>query len=319
MKNNYRISIIVPVYNTEKYIERCLKSILDQTFEDYQLIIINDGSTDDSEKIIHKLTKKCKNVIYKKIKNSGVAHARNIGLSYATGDYIAFVDSDDYVAEEMFEKLYEMAISKKSELVCCAYKKIYKFQEKDIFPKNIKCYGKSLKNSKEILFNCNPYITNKLFKRSLIVDNGISFDEDLRIFEDLLFCYKLFLVSNKICFVNECLYNYNCENDSSLTRKFSEKMFDIYPALDRLISFYRESYGNEFDDVLEYIAIKHIMLRFNEKSNDKKLKKKYIDNAYEYLKNNFKNYKKSVYFKGKSGLIKKYKILVKLYLFIKKK
>lgn len=320
VKNKYKLSIIVPVYNTEKYVGKCIQSILNQTFKDFQLIIINDGSTDDSEKVIHKVIRKCRsNVIYKKIKNAGVAHARNIGLSYATGDYIAFVDSDDYLDETMFEKLYKLAIEKNSEIVGCAYKKIFKFQEKEIHPKDVTCFGKSLKASKEIIFNSNPYTPVKIFKRSLIVDNEISFDEDLRIFEDLVFCYKLFLLSNKICFIDECLYNYNCKNESSLTSVFSEKMFDIYPALERLILFYRERCGNKFDDVLEYISAKHISLRYAEKPTSRKLKAKYVDQSYDFLKKNFKNYKKSKYYTGLSGFVKKHKLLIKLYLFIKKK
>lgn len=313
MKNKYKISIIVPVYNTEKYIERCINSILKQEFKEYQLIIINDGSSDDSEKLILKMIKGLSNVVYKKIKNSGVAHARNFGLKYVEGEYVAFVDSDDFIDQKMFKKLYKLANSEKCDVVSCAYKKIYKDSFKEIHPKNIKCYGKSLVESKDILLNTNPYITNKLFKASLLFDNNVTFDEDLRIFEDLLFCYKLLLVANKICFIDECLYNYNCLNDNSLTKLFSEKMFDVFKALDRLIEFYRNRFGNDFDDVLEYTAVKHIMLRFGEVSKNKKLKKEYINKSYEYLHNNFKNYKKCSYFKGKSGFVRKNKILYKIY------
>ena len=318
--NKYKLSIIVPVFNTEKYIGRCINSILKQKFKDYQLIIINDGSTDDSEKIILKLIKGNNNIIYKKIKNFGVAHARNVGLSLATGEYIGFVDSDDYIESDMFDKLVSTAISKKSDIVCCAYKKIFKDLYKEIHPKDVKCFGKSLKNSKDILFNSNPYITQKLFRRDLLIDNNISFDEDLRIFEDLLFTYKLFLLSNKICYVDECLYNYNCINESSLTRKFSEKMFDAFPALERLNLFYRERYANEFDDVLEYISVRHITLRYYEESNNNNsLKNKFINDSFKFLNNNFKNHRKSRAYVGKKGFVSKYKLLVKLYLLIKRK
>ena len=313
MKNKYKISIIVPVYNTEKYIERCINSILKQEFKEYQLIIINDGSSDDSEKLILKMIKGLSNVVYKKIKNSGVAHARNFGLKYVEGEYVAFVDSDDFIDQKMFKKLYKLANSEKCDVVSCAYKKIYKDSFKEVHPKNIKCYGKSLVESKDILLNTNPYITNKLFKTDLILNNNITFDEDLRIFEDLLFCYKLLLLANKIYFIDECLYNYNCINETSLTKVFSEKMFDVFNSLDRLIDFYRSRYGNDFDNVLEYTAVKHITLRFGEVSNNNKLKLKYINKSYDYLYKNFKNYKKCSYFKGKSGFIKKNKFLYKIY------
>lgn len=318
LKNKYKLSIIVPVYNTEKYIERCITSILNQEFDNFQLIIINDGSKDNSEKIINKLIKGYDNVIYKKIKNSGVAHARNVGLSYAAGEYIGFVDSDDYIEKDMYAKMYDMAINKKSEIVCCAYNKIMKDYNKEIHPKNVQCFGESLLKSKNILFNSNPYITQKIFKRELLSKNNILFDEDLRIFEDLLFTYKLFLLSNKIYYVDECLYNYNCENETSLTRNFTEKMFDAFPALERLISFYRERYNNDFDDALEYVSVRHISLRYYENATNKSLKNEFINKSFKFLNSNFKNHRKSKAYIGKKGFVNKYKSLVKLYLFIKR-
>ena len=319
VKNKYKLSIIVPVYNTEKYIERCISSILNQEFDNFQLIIINDGSKDNSEKIINKLIKGYDNVIYKKIKNSGVAHARNVGLSYAAGEYIGFVDSDDYIEKDMYAKMYNMAINKKSEIVCCAYNKIMKDNNKEIHPKNVQCFGKSLLKSKNILFNSNPYITQKIFKRELLSKNNILFDEDLRIFEDLLFSYKLFLLSNKIYYVDECLYNYSCENETSLTRKFTEKMFDAFPALERLINFYRSKYNHEFDEALEYISVRHITLRYYENASSRELKNKFINEAFKFLNSNFKNHRRSKAYVGKKGFVSKYKFLVKLYLFIKRK
>lgn len=319
VENKYKLSVIVPVYNTEKYIERCIKSIFDQSFKDYQLIIINDGSTDNCDKIIRNLIKNRDNIIYKKIKNSGVAAARNIGLSYASGEYITFVDSDDFVEVDIYKKLYNHAIANDSDIVGCAYKKIYKNSEKEIHPKNLSYFGKSLRESKEIICNSNPYTPLKIFKRSLIVNNEILFDEDLRIFEDLLFCYKLFLLSNKISFVDECLYNYNCLNESSLTSKFTKKKFDIFPALNRLIDFYRSRFGNEFDSILEYVSVRHITLRYYEKSSNKKLKNDYLNQAFKFLNSNFKNHRRCKAYVGKKGFVSKYKFLVKLYLFIKRK
>ena len=104
-----KISVIMPVYNTEKYLKQSIESVLNQTYDNIELIIINDGSTDKSEKIIKNYLNR-KNVIYKKINNSGVAHARNIGLSLCSGKYIAFIDSDDSINIEMYEKLYNKII-----------------------------------------------------------------------------------------------------------------------------------------------------------------------------------------------------------------
>ncbi len=311
MKNE-KISVIVPVYNTEKYIEKCINSIFEQTYNNIELIIINDGSTDNSENIIKKITKNKNNVKYKKIKNSGVAHARNIGLDLATGKYVGFVDSDDFISKDMYKALYDIAIKEKSDIVTSGYNKCYKDRVTQYFPKNKTVFGKSVIESKNIFLNTNPYLPLKLFSMDLIRKNNIRFEEDLRIFEDLLFCYKLYLYANKISYVDNAYYNYNCNNETSLTNTFSEKMFDIFKAIDRLKKYSNELYGNELDKQIEYIAVKHISLRFNSKSKDVKLLNKYIDEAFMYLKNNFKSYKKCSYFNGFKGFIKKNKMLVKL-------
>ena len=221
MKNE-KISIIIPVYNTEKYVEKSINSILNQSYKNIELIIINDGSTDNSEKIIKRIIRDNKNIKYKKIKNSGVAHARNEGLRIATGKYVGFVDSDDFVSEKMYETLYKTAIKEKSDIVTCAYSKCYIDRTVSIYPKDKSVFGKSVIESKNIFLNSNPYITSKLFSMELINKYSIEFEEDLRIFEDLLFCYKLYLRANKISYVDEVFYNYNCSNTSSLTNSFSD-------------------------------------------------------------------------------------------------
>ena len=98
--------------------------------------------------------------------------------------------------------------------------------------------------------------------------------------------YRLFLLSNKISYVDECLYNYSCENESSLTRKFSEKMFDVFPALERLISFYKERYNDYFDDALEYVSVRHISLRYYENATNKSLKNEFINVEIKYIMGN---------------------------------
>lgn len=311
MKNE-KISIIIPVYNTEKYVEKSINSILNQSYKNIELIIINDGSTDNSEKIIKRIIRDNKNIKYKKIKNSGVAHARNEGLRIATGRYVGFVDSDDFVSEKMYETLYKTAIKEKSDIVTCAYSKCYIDRTVSIYPKDKSVFGKSVIESKNIFLNSNPYITSKLFSMKLINKYSIEFEEDLRIFEDLLFCYKLYLRANKISYVDELFYNYNCSNTSSLTNSFSEKMFDVFKALDRLKEYADSIYEDKLDEQIEYVALKHISLRFTSKSKNRKLLNKYVDQSFDYMKCNYKHYKKSKFFVGFKGFVKKNKFLVKL-------
>lgn len=315
MKNNDLVSIIVPVYNCKNYIRKCLDSLFNQEYENIQVIIVNDGSTDKSEEVILKVINKYTNVIYKKITNHGVAYARNIALEMCTGKYILFVDSDDYIDKSMILKLHNLAVSKKYDIVCCGYNKVTKDKIRKVIPKNISVYGKNLYDSKNIIINSNAYITNKLFASSLIKNNSIKFDNNLRIFEDLLFTYELFLNANKIGFYDECLYYYNCLNENSLTSSFSEKMFDIFDCLNLLISYYEEKSGKTFYNELEYLSLKHIFIRFNDKTSDNKIKNDYVNKAYEFLNKNFKDYRKNIYFKSsvKIGIKYKNKFFAKLY------
>ena len=117
-----KVSVIVPVYNVEKYIDKCLESLVNQTLKDIEIIIVNDGSTDNSIKIVEEYKEKYKNkIIYLEKENGGLSDARNYGIQYAKGEYIAFLDSDDYVDRKMYEKLYNKAIENNSDIVECDF------------------------------------------------------------------------------------------------------------------------------------------------------------------------------------------------------
>ena len=218
--NSKKVSIVVPVYNVEKYIDRCLESLVNQTLKDIEIIVVNDGSTDNSKEVIEKYQKEYPEMLkVYTIKNSGAAKARNIGLEKASGEYIGFVDSDDFVSKTMFEELYNKAINDNADVVKCAY---YKVQEDKYIEKEIETefdYGKSIREDKSILINSTPYIWNKIFKKELIDKYKIKFP-DIRIYEDLVFTYKLFMVANKISKVNNTLYFYISFQENSLTYKF---------------------------------------------------------------------------------------------------
>ena len=120
-----KISVIVPIYNVEQYVERCLNSIIENTYKNLEIICINDGSTDNSLKILEKIAENEQRIkIIDKI-NGGVSSARNIGLDVATGDYIAFVDSDDWVHNRYFEILLDFAIKEEADIVACDYKQVF--------------------------------------------------------------------------------------------------------------------------------------------------------------------------------------------------
>lgn len=308
-KSNKKVSIIIPVYNVEDYIERCLNSLVLQTLEDIEIIVINDGSTDSSQDIIEKFAKKYPDKIKAfEIENGGAAQARNIGLDKATGEYVGFVDSDDYVAKDMFEQLYNKAIEDNADIVNCAY---YRENENRCIEKETEIndnFGKSVLEEPDIMVDSVPYIWNKIFKRDLIEKNNIRFQK-LRIYEDLVFTYELFMNANKISKVFEPLYFYTVTRETSLTHNFSEKRFDIFEAFNTLIDYAKKK--NCFDTLRQEILftlLKHVYVVLEQDVSRKtaKLKKKYIDEVFEFLDKNFDDWYDNIYFEKFKKNKKKY-------------
>ena len=123
-----KVSIIVPVYNVESYLDKCLNSLVNQTLKDIEIIVINDGSTDNSQKIIDKYSKKYKNIINITKENGGVSEARNLGLEKASGEYIGFLDSDDWIEPDMYELMYQKAKTENFDIVACDTQAIYYYK-----------------------------------------------------------------------------------------------------------------------------------------------------------------------------------------------
>ena len=160
-----KVSIIVPVYNTYNYLNKCLESLVNQTLSDIEIIVVNDGSPDDSEGIIKEYANKYSSIKYYKKKNGGLSSARNFGIKRATGEYIGFVDSDDYVDVTMYEKLYNQAISTNSDIVCCQLTYLYPNNKTILHHyKDLNMFSKSVRESPKILNQVKSYACNKLYK-----------------------------------------------------------------------------------------------------------------------------------------------------------
>ena len=196
-----KVSIIVPVYNVERYIVRSMDSLVNQTLKDIEIIVVNDGSTDNSKKLIEIYQEKYPNKIKLVDKeNGGLSDARNYGIPHATGEYIAFLDSDDYVELDTYEKMYNKAKEDDSDLVECDF--IWEYPDR----KKIDT-GKIYNNKKEMLTYARVVAWNKLIKRSLIEEHKIEFPKGLR-YEDVEFFYKMVPYYNKVSFVKEPLIHY---------------------------------------------------------------------------------------------------------------
>ncbi|MFR5876779.1 MAG: CDP-glycerol glycerophosphotransferase family protein [Eubacterium sp.] len=296
-----KISVIVPVFNIEKYIERCILSLVNQTLQEIEILCIDDGSTDKSAEILDLLQKTYPDKIkVMHIENGGVSNARNIGLQSAHGEYIGFVDGDDYVRSDMYEKLYKKAIDEQSDIVSSAYVSLF---EKSSYVKhsgNMQYYGKSLYETPELLTYDVSFLWNKIFKRSMIEAHRLRFDA-LRIFEDMLFVDKAFLVANRISKCNEPFYYYRRVRPGSAMNIFSEKLFDLFKALDFLFDFYRENNAFEtFKETLLFITLNHIFLRYKTIVPYEEiyinLKLKFLDESIEFLNTRFPNWQESDYY-----------------------
>ena len=243
-----KISIIVPVYNVEKYIDKCLKSLTQQTLQDIEIIIVNDGSLDKSVEIIEKYVKENPTKIkYYKKENGGLSSARNYGLEYATGEYIAFLDSDDYVACNMYEEMYNLAKKENADMVECDFIWEWEYGKK-IFDKR-----REYKTKEEMMKMPRVVAWNKIYKREILNKNKIRFPEGL-IYEDMEFFYKLLPHLNKISYINKYFVHYT-QREDSITNKQTQKVEDIFKILDNIFDYYiDQKLYNRYEKELKYMS-----------------------------------------------------------------
>ena len=288
-----KVSVIVPVYNVEKYLKKCLDSLVNQTLKEIEIIIVNDGSPDNSQKIIDEYVKKYPNIKAYQKENGGLSDARNYGINLANGKYLAFIDSDDYIDLKMLETMYNYATNNKLDIVVCDTINVYPEKEQYL----ISNYNYSENNIKNYLVSppmaCIRLYNKKLFK-------NVSFKKDIY-YEDLELTPKLVNQTNKIGFVNEGLYYYLQRTGSIMKQPiFNDKLLDIFKVLE---SNYQELY-NKYPDEIEYMYITHLLrtatLRFLEYKNSKK----YINKIRSEIKNKFPNWTKNIYYQKSSKKLK---------------
>ena len=290
-----KVSVIVPVYNVETYIEKCLDSLVNQTLKDIEIIIVNDGSKDGSSEIIKKYYDKFPEkikVIEKE--NGGLSDARNYGMRYANGDYIAFLDSDDYVDKFLYEKLYNTAIKEHSDMVECDFYWTYPSSKKvDTRAEYI--------DKKDMIANARVVAWNKLYKREVLKESGVEFSKGLR-YEDIDFFYKMIPKLNKVSLIREPLIYY-VQREDSISKVQTEKTRDIFIILDNVLEYYKNN--NLFDEFyveLEYMYVRFLLcsslLRITKIPNKvirKKLEHETIENVYD----KFPNWKNNMILKKK--------------------
>ncbi len=289
-----KVSVIVPVYNVEKYLRKCLDSLVNQTMKDYEVILVNDGSTDSSQSIIDEYKQKYSCIKAFKKENGGMSSARNLGLQYATGEYIAFVDSDDYVEVFFLEKMYEKAKSDNSDVVICDY---YALNEEE--KRYIKCHMNYSPDEKIEYLISPPMVWSKLIKKEIM--DQVKFTEGIY-YEDLDICIRLFPFVNKISFVEEPLYDYYLQHSGSImTQKtFNNHLLDIFTVLENSKKMLEENYLRE----IEYIYITHLLrtatLRFLDYPNTLE----YLVRINSTMEKEFPNWRENDYYHKSSIKVK---------------
>ncbi len=306
-----KISIIVPVYNTSKYLNKCLDSLLNQTLEDIEIIIINDGSKDNSEEIIKSYHDK--RLKYFSQANSGIGKTRNRGIKLAEGEYLSFIDSDDYIAPDFCVKMYNKAQKDNCDIVVSNFllDKDGTFEEFKVRPFK----EGNIKTNPEILYNINLGPCNKIYKRDLILNNNIEFVENLK-YEDVPFVCKSLKCAYKIGKLEDFL-SYYVIHDNSETTIRDELVFDIFKISDLIINIFKDTPNIEPN--LSKMLIRNIVdYMFQERyQKDLKVAYHFIDEAHNYLNNYNSNWKKSEVFNDLGrlkSLFAKNKILLKLYI-----
>ena len=286
-----KVSIIVPVYNVEKYLDRCLDSLVNQTLQEIEIIVINDSTPDQSQIIIDKYMNLYPNKVFSYIKpNGGLSDARNYGMSKMKGDYFGFVDGDDYVEYSMFEKLYERATQEEADVTTCDFYWTY--------PNRLqRATDGPYTNERELLTKMMPTVWNKLYKKSWFDSLDIEFPVGLR-YEDSSFSIRLAPFIKKLAYVNEPLVYY-VQRQDSITYTQNSKVGDMLTVFNDIFEFYQKhNLYDQYQSELEYLTLKYFLgssfLRAAQ-IQDKNTRKAILKEGWDLLNKRFPMWRKNQY------------------------
>ncbi|GHU50085.1 hypothetical protein AGMMS49975_00410 [Clostridia bacterium] len=255
--SNELISVIIPFYNLEKYVRRCLDSVLGQTYGNFEVIAIDDGSSDNTAEMLAEYASKDARIVFKRQDNAGAGAASNFGIESARGEYLTFVDNDDFIEPTMYEQLIITLKENSADMAVCNFNLVYE----DYINKrygNVKTGAVNLYDDVYGYFcgRCacakpNNYTWTRLYKSSVVKNSGVRF-ENLRLGADTLFNFKLLPLMNRVAFIDEGLYNYVQREDSSVfTAAEKENIAMVYAdGFQSLADYYKTNHFKEFFDVL---------------------------------------------------------------------
>lgn len=297
-----KVSIIVPVYNTEKYLRKCLDSLVNQTLDNIEIVIVNDGSKDSSPEIIKEyIDRYPEKFVYASQENSGQAVARNKAIKMCSGEYIGFLDSDDFVRTDMFERMYNAAVSGKADYVACGYTDLtYDENGKEVELEHY-VHSRLAYKTKDMFFGAlaSPFL--HLYKRNVLMESGADFPEGV-VYEDTAFYLNLIPYIKRLSVIDEPLAYRVRHSNSTMTTFKAAKVRQIFPVLDYSLNFYK-SHGvyDRYHKELEYFCVRVLLcssLQRIGKVADRKERKALLRETLEYINKNFGDRNKNKYFKG---------------------
>lgn len=253
------VSVIVPVYNVEKYLDECLSSLVNQTLSELEIIVVNDGTKDNSQSIIDHYVKQYPNKVVSLIKeNGGLGDARNYGIPYAKGEYIGFVDSDDIVHLEMYEKMFNKAKLEDSDLVLCDLEYFYETSSEKMVKEGL-VQIENIDVNKTV-FLSPLFAWNKLYRRSLFIESGLKYPVGLW-YEDIPVTVPFFTLAKKISYVHETLIYYRQRSTSIMGSVDNPKVKDIFDIMHLCLNYFKDHNLLEtYHDELEFLFLEHLML-----------------------------------------------------------
>lgn len=233
------ISVVIPVYNAEKYLQETIQSVLNQTYQNFEIVAVNDGSSDHSLEILQQFDDARLRIISKD--NSGVSDTRNVAIEAAEGEYVCFLDSDDYLAPQYIQRLYDTAIAHDADMVVCNYTT---FRGSPAF-NGQKLDAISVLRT-EVLVQAGVLTSawTKLIKLSTLYRQNIVFDTNMTFGEDLFFCWKALLAAENVWFIDEKLYGYRMTGDGA-TSKFHPNLYEKYKAAFAELKDFGKSVGKD--------------------------------------------------------------------------
>lgn len=295
MKNMFKVSVIVPVYNVERYISRCLESLFVQSLQELEIIVVNDGSTDGSEEIIFSYQKKYPGRMrYLKKENGGLSDARNYGIPYAKGEYIAFLDSDDYVESTMYEEMYYAAQNGVKKVVECDF--IWEYERKTVVD-TVEAY----RSISDYLVHGRVVAWNKIYNRKWLNQMEVVFPKGL-LYEDVEFFFSLMPKLSSIDEVGYVKFPFvhYVQRNNSISYRESRRIVELAQVYENAIIYLKQqNLYSTYKEELEYKFIRNSLCGFPVKKirhvKDRTTRKQLLDFFWNKIDEDVPNWKKNKY------------------------